>query len=96
MTTFLNIGFDGSNFSTKIEFDNIILNIDNKNVFITDVDDSNIIKFKFDLKNEPRKTICQDSDKIIELKNMLIQNGYVDRGTTLLYPHGSHQYLYVF
>jgi hypothetical protein len=46
--------------------------------------------------NEPRKSYCQDTNKIIELKNKLIQEGFVDKGSTLLNQNGNFHYLYVF
>jgi hypothetical protein len=96
MSPIIDLGYTGSNFSVEREFSNIKNQTNDNNVFVTDVDDIKIIKFKFVIKNDPRKSYCQDINKIIELKNKLIRDGFIDKGSTLLNQNGNFHYLYVF
>lgn len=96
MSTIIDLGYTGSNFSVDREIENIKKKTSNRNVFITDVKDFNIIKFKFDLTIEPNQSYCEDTTKIIELKNKLINQGFNDKGCSFLNQNGKSHYLYVF
>jgi len=92
----LDIGYTGSKFSVQKEFGKIIKDSNKRNVFRTDLEDSGQIKLKFDLTVEPIKSYCQDVAKIKELMDLLINNGYLDRGSVLVNHSGSFHYLYTF
>ena len=92
----IDMGYTGSNFSVQKEFDTIVKNSDKRNVFRTDLDNSDLIKFKFDLILDPLKSYCQDVVKIKELMDLLLESGYIDKGSKLLNQNGSFHYLYIF
>lgn len=92
----LNNGYSGANFSVETAFNELIKDKSTNNVFSTDVNRVDIIKFKFELTDEPKQINCQDPNKTNELKLKLVENGFIDAGNLLLDQNGTFLFLYVF